>query len=86
MIAYDPMIGIIAGGDLNKIGLKELAPRMEQYGLKAIFGPRAVTHDRGNHLDEVYTNLKLKWKSIETTGGLSDHYMLLCEVVVNPRD
>ena len=86
MITFDPVIGIIVGGDLNKNGMRELAPRLDQYGLKAVFGPRAVTHDRGGHLDEIFTNLSLRWKSIETSGGLSDHHMLLCEVVVNPKN
>jgi hypothetical protein len=32
------MIGIILGGDLNKNGMRELAPRIEAYGLKPVFG------------------------------------------------
>lgn len=32
LFTYDPMIGIIVGGDLNKNGMRELAPRLEAYG------------------------------------------------------
>lgn len=83
-IAYDPAVGMVLGGDMNKNGMKELEPRLRRYGLYPVFGPRVVTHDRGSHLDDVYTNMHVSCRNVETMKGVSDHHMLLCELKINP--
>jgi hypothetical protein len=83
-LQYDPAAGVIVGGDLNKKGMKELEPRLRKFGLGPIFGQRVETHDRGGRLDDIFTNLQGAHKQITTMEGISDHYLLMCELVVNP--
>lgn len=84
-LKYDPAIGIVVGGDLNKNGMKELPERLAKYGLQAVFGKSTQTHEKGSHLDDIFTNLKIVSKQICTMKGVSDHHMLLCELKVNPE-
>lgn len=85
-LSFDPAAGIIVGGDLNKKGMKELEPRLRRQGLIPVFGARAETHDRGGRLDEIFTNLKGVYSSITSMEGVSDHHMLMCELLVNPEN
>ena len=70
------MIGIVLGGDFNRNGMKELRPRLHHFGLRPVFGDRVATHDKGKHLDDIFTNLKLVKKSVDKIKFASDHFLL----------
>lgn len=71
---------------MNKSGMKELEPRLRRYCLLPVFGSRVVTNERGSHLDDVYTNIHVSCRNVQTMKGVSDHHKLLCELKINPQD
>lgn len=82
----NPPIAVL--GDFNQIGMKKLEKMLKDYGLISIFDKQA-THEGGNQLDGLFTNIKCIAKQmvpIEGMVGVTDHKLLTCRLELESRD
>jgi hypothetical protein len=50
---------VIVGGDLNRVGMRKVDFIEHKFGLTKLLSEEMATHNRGGHLDNVWTNLKV---------------------------
>lgn len=80
-------VGIVLAGDYNRIGIDRVGSIANICGLKLVFHCSA-TYDKGNHLDQIYTNLPFTVQEMVPLEGLkstTDHNALIVRVNANGR-
>jgi hypothetical protein len=65
---------IVVQGDLNAKWMSSVKEFLEIRGIRPVFEGSTATHDRGGHLGQVFTNLKVKSKLVPLE--LSEHASL----------
>ena len=79
---------IILAGDFN-FHLRNVRARLLKLGLQPVFDQSEATHNRGNQIDQIFTNIPVAGKDIvEMDPVLTDHKQLLTKlrVTIHPND
>jgi hypothetical protein len=79
-LSVNPDEYILIGGDFNQ-RRKKFSDLATKVGLKQILNEGTSTHVRGNHLDDIYTNLN--FSAYTLVEGMSDHSGILVNLEVN---
>ena len=82
ILKKSPEERILVMGDFNHY-LPEVQKNMELMGLKPVIDQ--ATHERGNQLDQIFTNLEVQGAGVYFLEG-SDHAMLAAEVRIPPAN
>lgn len=70
----------IIRGDFNQ-RRKNFLALAQRYGLKQVLTEVTPTHNKGNHLDDLYTNLK--FSSFTLVTGISDHSGIMVNLEIS---
>ena len=80
-------VGIVLAGDQNKVGIDRVGSIASICGLNPVFLSSA-THDKGNHLDQIHTNLPYTVHEMVSLSGrkeATDHNALIVRVGLSGR-
>ena len=74
-----PNSKIIVSGDFNE-RRKEITEALLKKALNPVLNEGTITHERGNHLDQIFTNLGIMGFWCCSASDMTDHQIIKCQL------